>query len=56
MIYKGNYPWLEDIDRTFLEIIMFLIIIIAIGSIIILTLNIVKHQSPDNKNESRKKF
>ena len=56
LIYKGNYPWLEDIDRTFLEIIMFLIIIIAIGSIIILTLNIVKNQSSVKKKSRKSEF
>ena len=40
--YKTNYPWFLDIDRTYLEIVMFLIIIIASGAIIILTLNLVK--------------
>ncbi|MHA1932011.1 MAG: M28 family peptidase [Promethearchaeota archaeon] len=40
--YKGNYPWLVDIDRTFVETVMFLIIITAIGAIVIITVKIVK--------------
>jgi Zn-dependent M28 family amino/carboxypeptidase len=52
-VYEGNYPWSEDIDRTSLEISMFLIIIIAIGGIIILTLNIIKQNPSGNRVESK---
>ncbi len=48
--YTGNYPWFEDIDRTFLEIIMYFIIIIASGAIITLTFNVVKQKSSRDIN------
>jgi len=55
-IYKGNYPWLVDIDRAFVETIMYLIIIVASGAIIIMTLNIVKQKPFSNKIEPQRKI
>lgn len=48
--YKANYPWFVDIDRTYLEIFMFLILIIASGAIIILIMNLVKQEPSRNTN------
>ena len=48
-IYKGKYPWVEDIDKTFLETVMFFIIVVAIVSIIILSVKIVKQKPSNNK-------
>ncbi|MHA2181305.1 MAG: M28 family peptidase [Promethearchaeota archaeon] len=50
-IYKSNYPWLVDIDRTLVETVMFVIIIIAIGAIVIITVSIVKKKPMDKKIE-----
>lgn len=50
-IYKGNYPWYIDIDSSFLDTIMFLIIIIAIGGIVILTFNIIRHKLPTDREK-----
>ena len=55
-IYKGNYPWLVDIDRAFVETIMYLIIIVASGAIIIMTLNIVKQKPFGKKIEPQIKI
>ena len=49
--YKGNYPWIVDIDRAFVETIMYLIIIIASGGIIVIILNIVKQKRLNVKNK-----
>ena len=48
-IYKGKYPWVEDIDKAFLETVMFFIIVVAIVSIIILSVKIVKQKPSNNK-------
>ena len=48
--YKTNYPWFVDIDRSYLEIIMFLIIIVASGAIIILTMNLIKQEPSRRTN------
>jgi len=55
-VYKGNYPWFEDIDRALLEIFMFIVIIVAIGGIIILALNIIKLKSHSNKVQPKRKI
>jgi Zn-dependent M28 family amino/carboxypeptidase len=48
-IYRSNYPWDIDIDASIIEILMYSIIILAIGSIAILTYKIIKHQPNDSK-------
>ncbi|MEE9573022.1 MAG: M28 family peptidase, partial [Candidatus Neomarinimicrobiota bacterium] len=51
-IYKGNYPWSVDIDWVFVETIMYIIIIVAIGVILVLTWKVVK-QKPNTIGSKR---
>jgi len=51
-IYKGNYPWLVDIEWAFIETTMYIIIIVAIGVILVLTWKVVK-QKPNTIGSKR---
>jgi Zn-dependent M28 family amino/carboxypeptidase len=52
-IYKGNYPWFVDIDRSSVETIMFVIIFVASAAIIIMTMNIIKQKKINVKVDDR---
>ena len=54
--YKGNYFWFVDIDRAFIETIMYFIIIVASGGIIVITLNIVKQKRLNLENKLKIEF
>ncbi|MFX1456956.1 MAG: M28 family peptidase [Promethearchaeota archaeon] len=48
--YKGYYPWFIDINREFLDITVYTIIIIAIGVVITLSIKVVKDKPLQNKD------
>ena len=53
--YKGNYPWLVDIEWAFIETTMYIIIIVAIGVILVLTWKVViqKPNTIGSKDKSK---